>query len=203
MGKACYGKTEQVSRTKITRTLRQRGGYSPRDSSNRERPRDEWIEIPVPPIISEATFALAQERLATNTQRSPRRTKEVTLLQGMLVCQECGYRYDRSSTRTSKRKISYYRCIGSDEYRHPNGRVCSSRPIRQDYPDEVVWNKVLEVLNDPELINMEIQRRLQEARTSNLTTARKETLLKQNMTVQKGIDNLLDAYQEGLLTLEQ
>lgn len=38
MGKACYGKTEQVSRTKITRKLRQKGGDSPRDSSCRERP---------------------------------------------------------------------------------------------------------------------------------------------------------------------
>jgi site-specific DNA recombinase len=157
----------------------------------------------VPPIISEATFALAQERLATNKQRSPRRTKEVTLLQGMLVCQECGYRYYRSSTRTSKRKIYYYRCIGSDEYRHPNGRVCSSRPIRQDYLDEVVWQKVVELLQNPELINEEIQRRLQEARTSNLTTARKDTLLAQKKNVQKGIDSLLDAYQEGLITLEQ
>lgn len=144
MGKACYGKTEQVSRTKITRKLRQKGGYSPRDSSNRERPREEWIEIPVPPIISEATFALAQERLAMNKQLSPRRTKEVTLLQGMLVCQECGYRYYRTSTRTSKRKIYSYRCLGSDDYRYPNGRVCSSRPIRQDYLDGVVWKKVVE-----------------------------------------------------------
>ena len=203
MGKACYGKTEQVARTKITRKLRQRGGYSPRDSSCRERPKEEWIEIPVPPIIPPDRFALAQERLVKNKQLSTRRTKEVTLLQGMLVCQECGYRYYRSSTRTSKRKLYYYRCIGSDDYRHPNGRVCSSRPIRQDYLDALVWNKVLELLNNPELINVEIQRRLQEVHTSNPTTVRKETLLKQKRNVQKGIDNLLDAYQEGLLTLEQ
>jgi site-specific DNA recombinase len=203
MGKACYGKTEQVARTKITRKLRQRGGYSPRDSSCRERPKEEWIEIPVPPIIPPDRFALAQERLVKNKHLSTRRTKEVTLLQGMLVCQECGYRYYRSSTRTSKRKLYYYRCIGSDDYRHPNGRVCSSRPIRQDYLDELVWNKVLELRHNPELITGEIQRRLQEAHTSNPTIARKETLLKQKRNVQKGIDNLLDAYQEGLLTLEQ
>lgn len=143
MGTACYGKTEQVSRTKITRTLRQKGGYSPRDSSNRERPREEWIEIPVPALVSEAPFALAQERVVKNKQPSTRRTKEVTLLQGMLVCQECGYRYYRTSMCISKRKIDYYRCMGSDEYRHPNGRVCASRPIRQDYPDEGVWKEVV------------------------------------------------------------
>ena len=52
-GKACFGKTERTDRQKITRPLRQRGGYSPRCSANRERPQDEWIEIPVPTLISE------------------------------------------------------------------------------------------------------------------------------------------------------
>jgi site-specific DNA recombinase len=63
MGKACFGKTESAPRQRITRPLRQRGGFSPRCSSNRERPRHEWIEIAVPAIISEASFALAEERL--------------------------------------------------------------------------------------------------------------------------------------------
>lgn len=66
MGLACFGKTETVERRKITRPLRQGGGYSPRNSANRERPREQWIGIPVPPLVSEETFALAQEKLETN-----------------------------------------------------------------------------------------------------------------------------------------
>jgi hypothetical protein len=31
-------------------------------------PRDQWIEIPVPALVDEPTFALAQERLAANRQ---------------------------------------------------------------------------------------------------------------------------------------
>ncbi len=106
-GTACFGKTE---RQKITRPLRLRGGYSPRNSANRERPRHAWIEIPVPPLVNEANFALAQERLEQNKHHSPRRTLEPTLLQGMLVCKQCGYAYYRTSTRTSKRKLYYYPC---------------------------------------------------------------------------------------------
>ena len=85
-GTACFGKTERAERQKVTRPLRQRGGFSPRCSSNRERPRDEWIEIVVPAIVREDSFALAQERLEQNKRLSPRRTIEPTLLQGMLVC---------------------------------------------------------------------------------------------------------------------
>ena len=104
-GMACFGKTERTERQKITRPLRRRGGYSPRCSANRERPRGEWIEIPVPALVSEHTFALAQEQLEKNKQFAPRRTREPTLLQSLLVCKQCGYAYYRTSTRTSKRKL--------------------------------------------------------------------------------------------------
>lgn len=47
-GRACYGKTELQPRQRITRPLRQRHGVASRDSANHERPREDWIEVPVP-----------------------------------------------------------------------------------------------------------------------------------------------------------
>ena len=203
MGRACFGKTESAPRQRITKPLRQRGGFSPRCSANHERPRAEWIETPVPAIVSEDIFALVRERLEQNKRFSARRTIEPTLLQGMLVCGECGYAYYRTSTRTSKRKIYYYRCLGSDDYRHVNGRVCQNRPVRQDYLDEIIWQQIIQLLEDPELIRKEIQRRLQEIQDSSPTRKRKEFLDREIKRLQKGIENLLDAYQEGLLELDE
>jgi site-specific DNA recombinase len=203
VGRACFGKTESVPRQRVTRPLRQRGGYSPRCSSNRERPKQEWIEIPVPALIDEETFALAAERLEQNKRFSARRTIEPTLLTGMLVCGECGYAYYRTSTRTSHRKLYYYRCLGSDDYRYTNGRICQSKPIRQDYLDGVIWKQVVELLEDPALIRHEIQRRLQEIQDSNPTQKRKEVIGREIARQQKGIEKLLDAYQEGLLELDE
>ena len=202
-GTACFGKTEHAERKKITRLLRKRGGFSPRCSCSRERPREEWIEIPVPPIIREGTFSVTRERLERNKQFSPRHTKEPTLLQGLLVCSECGYALYRTSTRTSKRKLYYYRCLGSDDYRYPHGRKCTNRPIRQDYLDDVVWKQVMQLFEDPDLIRNEINRRIQETRNSNPAKARKETLVNEIARIKKGIDRLLDAYQEGLVQLPE
>ena len=67
-GTACFGKTAARPRHRITRRLRLTGRVPSRDSANVARPRSEWVEIPVPPLISEATFALAQERLQQNKQ---------------------------------------------------------------------------------------------------------------------------------------
>ena len=136
--------------------------------------RPEWIEIAVPALVRDATFALAQEQLEKNKRHSPRRTVAPSLPQGMLVCQQCGYALYRSSARTSKQKLYYYRCIGSDAYRQLCGPVCTNRPIRQDYLDQFVWQEIIRVLEEPELIQAKIQRpsaeRLPPAYQENLLT---------------------------------
>ena len=202
-GMAAYGKTEQCERRKVTRPLRLKGGYSPTCGANKPRPENEWIRISVPPLIPQETFALAQERLRKNKELASRNTKEPTLLQGLVVCEDCGYSYYRTSTRTSLRKIHYYRCLGSDDYRYPEGRKCASRPIRQDYLDDLVWRHIIRLLEDEELIQREIQRRIQESKNTDLTQKRQDSLQGELNKVRKGIDNLLDAYQEGMLPIDE
>jgi site-specific DNA recombinase len=202
-GGACFGKTEIRPRQRITKPLRQRNGLCSRNSANHEKPRQDWIEIPVPALVSEETFALAQEQLAQNKQHSPRRTIEPSLLQGMLVCERCGYGLYRTSTQTSVRKLHYYRCLGSDAYRHLKGPVCDNPPVRQDYLDELVWRELQRLLEDPSLIQEELKRRLEAAKNADPLTKRQDQLRKDHTRLAKGMDRLLAAYQEDLLSLEQ
>ena len=202
-GTACYGKTEQRPRQRVTRPLRQRKALPSRDVGGHERPRAEWIEVPVPTLVSDEMFALAQEQLEKNRRHSPRRTVEPSLLQGMLVCEQCGYGLYRTSTHTSKQKLNYYRCIGSDGYRRLNGPVCTNRPIRQDYLDQFVWSEMIRLLEDPALIQTEIDRRRETARNADPLRRREEELRREQVRVEKSIERLVTAYQEGLLTLTQ
>ena len=88
-GTACFGKTRRAQRQRVTRPLRLRGGAASRDSANHERPREEWIEIPVPVIVDETTFARAQELLHENkVHDARRRTIEPSLVQGLVSCQK-------------------------------------------------------------------------------------------------------------------
>ena len=202
-GKACYGKTELRPRQRITRPIRQRKGVPSRDSANHERPRTEWIEVPVPALVNEEMFALAQEQLEKNKRHSPRRTVEPTLLQGMLVCEQCGYALYRSSTRTSKHILHYYRCLGSDGYRRLRGPVCTNRPVRQDYLDQFVWNEIIRLLEDPALVQAEIDRRQEVARNADPLRRREEELHREQARLEKSTERLVTAYQEGLVTLPQ
>src|SRR5580700_44565 len=202
-GTACYGKTEQRPRQRVTRPLRQRKALPSRDVGGHERPRAEWIEVPVPALVGEEIFALAQEQLEKNKRHSPRRTVEPTLLQGVLICEQCGYGLYRTSTHTSKQKLNYYHCIGLDGYRRLNGPVCTNRTIRQDYLDTFVWSEIIRLLEDPGLIQTEIDHRREVAQRADPLRRREEELLREQARVEKSTERLVTAYQEGLLTLPQ
>ena len=66
-GTACFGKTRGVRRQRVTRPLRVRGGVASRDSAHHERPREEWIEIPVPALIAEPTIGGNSPALGRNS----------------------------------------------------------------------------------------------------------------------------------------
>ncbi len=203
-GAAAFGKTRVAGRIRVTRALRRRGGIVSGDSVGHERTREEWIEIPVPALVSEESFARAQELLQENKTRSRRRTITPSIVQGLVSCQKCGYAFSRTSTRTSARKIHYYKCIGSDSWRKLGGPVCDNkRCVRQDLLDQIIWAEVIRLLEDPTLIQEELNRRLAAARSSDPTKQREQSLQRDLTRVGKGLERLLTAYQEELLSLEQ
>jgi site-specific DNA recombinase len=203
-GLACFGKTRIAARTRVMRPQRRRGATMSSITASHERPREEWIEIPVPALVSEQTFARAQELLQENRIRSRRRTIAPSVVQGLVSCAKCGYAFSRTSTQTSARKIHYYKCIGSDSWRKLGGPVCDNgRFVRQELLDQIVWAEVIRLLEDPTLIKQELDRRLLAARASDPSRRREQSLERELTHVGKGLERLLNAYQEGLLSIEQ
>jgi site-specific DNA recombinase len=204
-GRAAFGKTRMVSaRPKMTRPVRRKGKRIPPSGQvTRDQPESDWIEIAVPPIVSDQSFQLAARRLQDNRRFAPRGTKEPSFLQGLVACATCGYSYYRTSTRTKKRRLYYYRCLGSDDYRYENGRVCSSRPVRQDYLEDLVWGHVTRLMADPGLIRAEIERRLSDLRATSPITAQKSRLELEFSRCTRAKTRLLEAYQEELVSLDE
>ncbi len=203
-GVACFGKTRVSGRTRVMRPQRRRGVTMPSTTASHERPREDWIEIPVPALVTEESFARAQELLRENKVRSRRRTIAPSVVQGLVSCQKCGYAFSRTSTQTSARKIHYYKCIGSDSWRKLGGPVCDNRRfVRQELLDQIVWAEVIRLLEEPALLQQELDRRLAAARSSDPTRKHEQSLQRELIHVGKGIERLVNAYQEGLLSIEQ
>jgi DNA invertase Pin-like site-specific DNA recombinase len=203
-GRAAFAKTMRTQqRARLTRPARLAGRSSSRNPLILDRPAEDWVQIAVPQIVSEETFQLAARRLADNQRFAARNTKVPSLLQGLAACQACGYAYYRTSTRTATRRLYYYRCLGSDDYRYPGGRRCANLPVRADYLDQVIWDHVTALLADPALIRAELDRRLGELQAANPTTATKARLQREQTRTATAISRLVEAYQEQLLSLAE
>ncbi len=201
-GQAAFGKTKSSGHHgALRRATRARGERHGRRITRQDQPAAEWTLIPVPALVSEETFELAQARLQENKRFARRNTKQITLLQGILVCRECGYACYRTSP--TKNNIPYYRCIGRDNWRHTGGRVCTSQPIRADELDNLVWEQVRRLLENPKLVQAEIDRRLTTLRTEHHATKRRDALERDHTRAEAAVARLIEAYQEQLITLKE
>ncbi len=69
------------------------------------KPRSEWIELPCPRIVDDATFAKAQELIEKN--KAMKNNKVSHPFAGLVKCDACGRSY--VGYRTCKHTFSY-RC---------------------------------------------------------------------------------------------
>ena len=162
-----------------------------------------WIGVPVPPLIDAALAEAAGEQLAENRQRSRQSARgQRYLLQGLVVCRQCGYAYygkavSLASAKGRRRQYAYYRCCGSDAYRFGGERLCANQQVRTDRLDEAVWREVERVLEDPSWIAAEYERRLVQARDP--ATGDLAGLEGQIAKLRRSLDRLIDGYAEGLI----
>jgi site-specific DNA recombinase len=196
-GKTRIGKLRPRLRPQRGQAEQPRRAYSVYDNQTSATP------IEVPALINKDLFASVAEQLAENRERHRRgRRGAKHLLQGLLVCKGCGYAFygkpvSTAAARGKPRHYVYYRCIGSDAYRFGGARTCHNKQVRADLLDEAVWRDVCSLLNDPEKLAAEYQRRLESP--SKKSTKASECLARQMQKIKRGLARLIDAYQDGLL----
>jgi site-specific DNA recombinase len=206
IGQAAFGKTHEVPRqARLLRPLRGKGTSSRRMTSTRDVNPQEWIRIPVPTLVEESLFAAVQEQLTENRSHARQGQRGARyLLQGLVCCQQCGYAYYGKAISPSARKghpraYAYYRCLGTDAYRFGGERVCSNRQVRTDLLETAVWQQVCALLEDPQRLAQEYQRRLQEPHSKE----NRAPLEAQAAKLKQGLSRLIDSYAEGLIDKQE
>jgi len=200
-GLAGFGKTRLGPRRPRLRPARGQSQPPRRASSVYDVPEEEWLRIPVPAIVSQEVFEVVAEQLAENRVRSRERSGGAHLLSGLVVCGECGHAF-RGLRGSRDRQIGYYRCLGLDAYRYGGHAVCENRrTMRTDQLEEAVWADACSLLNEPERIEREYQRRLEARRTGTRTEESGSTVMVQR--ARRGIARLIDAYENGWLEREE
>jgi site-specific DNA recombinase len=163
-------------------------------TSRQERPAEEWVEIAgvTSPIISEDTFKLAQEQLRANLEKSPRSQKYQYLLRGHIRCGICDRRYDGY---TNGAGYQHYRCSG--KRRTVSIIPCAAKSLRALDLESKVWEKVKEILKDPEIILRELQRRNEQMGDKGLSQEEQRLLDRRIERLDKSIQRLVTLYHLG------
>jgi len=121
----------------------------------RLRPAAEWIEIPVPAIVSDDLFEAAQRVVRDHSYFSPRRTgPDHWLLRRLVVCGHCGVKaYCQGRRPAAEGELRYYVCNHrrSLEAGGPD-RACPQPSTRAEALDALVWEQVREALLRPQLL---------------------------------------------------
>jgi site-specific DNA recombinase len=204
-GRAAFGRAHFLEPRPRLRPIRGHLKPSPRATSRVPAPRDEWIEIPVPALIDNAIFEAARSQLDENRSRKrDRKPGPRWLLQGLTVCQRCGYAYygkmaPRSRTYDPANILRYYRCTGADGYRFNDQAVCHNGPVRGDQLEQVVWSQVSSLLEEPDRVADEYRRRIGLAREGAAMPDEIIRLDQQMATMRRGVGRLIDSYAEGLI----
>ena len=183
----------------------------PRSTSRRrptrlhERPT---AALPVPPIIDPDLFRRSQTIHHDNSRFSPRHLKSGHyLLRRVVRCRDCDLAMSCHRMRGRNGTFHhYYYCAGHDVLyaRRAVGR-CPQRNLRSDELDELVWGEVRRHLEHPALIR-EGYARLQGQAASLQDDGSADdlrALQKQLAELDREEHRLLDAYQAGLVDLDQ
>ena len=123
-------------------------------NSRKVRPKEEWLMIKVPRIVSTDIFKKAQIILDRNQKFSRRNnSKNEYLLTGVIDC-ECGK--PRTGDPASNGHL-YYRCTDRLT-RFPLQRQCHAGGVNASVLDKLAWNKLKQLLSSPKLVKQQADR---------------------------------------------
>jgi site-specific DNA recombinase len=169
--------------------------------SHAPRPEQDWITVPVPPVVSEETFAQVQAKLDANQQGAARNTRHEYLLRALVSCGAC--RLGCTGRQTAK-GYRYYLCRGrTDALRAAQGERCTARYIPAAQLDELVWADLCALLTDPAQLTRALTRARGGAWLPQELQARQATIGQALGQLDRQQQRLLDAYLAEVVTLPE
>ncbi len=162
------------------------------------RPKEEWIPIPVPSVISKAQFQLARKQIEENQKLSPRRTMRAYLFSKKLYCGICGgvmiaqYQPPGKNRRTG---VRVYTCHKRSRERAPV--PCSQKSMVETRIEVPVWKALKRLLMQPEAMLDEIEALQGKDDPRPALIARQAQIEKQLKQIESKRERLLDLYIDG------
>lgn len=151
----------------------------------------------MPRIIDDEIFYKVQEMLKVN-KRAPKSTWSHCeyILTDKLFCGHCGSKmFGESGTSRTGQKHHYYICA-----QRKKDHSCSKKAVRRDWIEDLVFDNVLALLNNEELLNEIAESVFEYYKEQHKEDDAAEALQKKLKDVKKSQENILNAIEKGLFS---
>ena len=156
--------------------------------------RDIVVPDAIPVIVPKDLFDRVQKRLDKN-KRAPAcgKADEEYLLTTKLFCGKCGaLMFGESGTSATGRTYYYYKCANVKRR-----KGCNKKTVQKDWLEDLVVRKTMKLIQDDAVIDKIVQLVMDVQNQENTTIP---LLEKQLREVNKKLDNLMKAIEDGLYT---
>jgi len=173
-----------------------------------DKPRSEWIAVPVPDSgIPREWIDATREAVKDNKKPSANDDRVWELSGGMFFCRECGNRMSVHTTvehwKGKVRRHHYYRC--PKRQRHGSEACSHKKHYRAVDVESRVWEFVAELLQDPERLQAGLEEMIEHERAGSRGDPEREIALWLEKDAE--VDSKRSAYQDqqaaGLITLDE
>ena len=156
--------------------------------------RDIVVPDAIPVIVPKELFDRVQKRLDKN-KRAPAcgKADEEYLLTTKLFCGKCGaLMFGESGTSATGRTYYYYKCANVKRR-----KGCNKKTVQKEWLEELVVRETMKLIQDDAVIDKIVQLVMDVQNQENTTIP---LLEKQLREVNKKLDNLMKAIEDGLYT---
>jgi len=158
------------------------------------RYKDIVIPRGIPAIVTQEIFDRVQERMVQN-KKAPAKHKaeDEYLLTTKLYCAKCKcFMVGESGTSHTGFVHRYYKCVSVKEH-----RGCNKKTVKKDWIEELVLNEIQKVILDDTLLERLADMAIKKLGSENTVLP---ILQKQYAEVEKAINNMLSAIEQGIIT---
>jgi len=166
-----------------------------------QKPKDkrEIISGQVTPLVQDDLWEAAQETLARN-RVCAKNTTHRYLLRSKIVCGTCGLAFVGTRGRGN---VAWYRCNGYMRYRGPLEGKCTSKAIKGEYLEPLVWADLEGWLRNPGTVLEELRAELTGNPSGAVIEAERITLGAAISEQAGERERILYLYQRNLISSEE
>jgi len=171
---------------------------------NKLRPKEDWVQIETPVVISPETFELAKQQLMRNREFSKRNQKREYLYSKLIYCGKCNYKMF-SGFQPPRKNCNgrYYHGIYRKDDAVGTTKRCEWCPQYSEARLEPIWYCLKEILKNPQNMFHPLKQYIYKTENPKLTKIRLTEIETESSSISEKRDRANELYVNGQISKKQ